>query len=329
MLLLTRHDVEILLPMSTAMEAVAEGFRRLATGGVTMPQRAVTPIPPHHGLHLSMPAFVEGIGEQGALAVKIVTVYGDNPARRQLPTIQGVLLLHDAASGQPIALMDAEALTAIRTGAASGVATRALARPDAAVLTIFGAGAQAMAQVEAVCAARAIRQVYVVTRTGRRDAAFCTTLRARLGTPVTPLRDTQTAVEAADIICTATNSPTPLFRGEWLRPGAHINAIGAYTRTMRELDGEALRRSRIIVDHRPAAQAEAGDIVLALAEGAITEEQIAGSLGEVLVGLIPGRTAAGEITLFKSVGLAMQDAVVAAQVYARARAMGIGQEIGL
>jgi ornithine cyclodeaminase/alanine dehydrogenase-like protein (mu-crystallin family) len=276
-----------------------------------------------------MPAFVEGVGEAGALAVKIVTVYGDNPARFALPTVQGLLLLHDARSGEPLALMDAEALTAIRTGAASGVATRALARSDASVLTLFGAGAQAAAQVEAVCMVRPIRQVYVVTRTGRRDAAFCASLRARLGMPVSPLRDAQAAVEAAEIICTATNSPTPLFDGRWLRSGMHINAIGAYTRRMRELDGEAVSRSRVIVDHRPAAQAEAGDLVLALEEGAIDEEHVAGSLGEVLAGIVPGRTTGDEITLFKSVGLAMQDAVTAAQVYARAVTGGRGQEIAL
>jgi ornithine cyclodeaminase/alanine dehydrogenase-like protein (mu-crystallin family) len=329
MLILTRHEVEALLPMSAAIEAVAEGFRRLASGAVTMPQRAATPIAPHNGLHLSMPAYVDGMGADGALTVKIVTVYGDNPARAGLPVIQGLLLLHDPTTGQPLALMDAEGLTAIRTGAASGVATEALARPDAAVLTLFGAGAQAGPQAEAVCAARAIRQIYVVTRTARRAAGFCADLAARLGIPVTPQPDIRAAVEAADVLCTATNSLTPLFDGAWLQPGTHINAVGAYTHTMRELDGTAVRRSRVIVDHRPAAQAEAGDIVLALAEGAIEEGHVAGSLGEVLLGAVPGRTAPDAITLFKSVGLAMQDAVTAAQVYARARAAGIGREIAL
>jgi alanine dehydrogenase len=329
MLVLTRHDVEMLLPMSVALQAVAEGFRRLATGGVTMPQRAATPIAPYNGLHLSMPAFVDGIGEEGVLTVKLVTVYVDNPARFHLPAIQGLLLLHDASTGQPLALMDAEALTAIRTGAASGVATRVLARPNASTLALFGAGAQAGAQVEAVCAVRPIRQVYVVTRTGKRDAAFCAELSARLAVAAAPLRDVRAAVEAADVICTATNSATPIFAGEWLRPGAHINAIGAYTRTMRELDGTCIARSRVIVDHRPAAQAEAGDILLAQAEGAVGEDVIVGALGEVLTGAVAGRTTPDEITLFKSVGLAMQDAVTAAQVYARAMDQGWGQEVAL
>jgi len=333
MLVLTRQEVAQLLTMPAAMAAVATGFRRLAQGAAVMPQRAATPIAPHHGLHLTMPVFVEGVGPDsldlgGALTVKIVTVYGDNPGRGLL-TIQGLLLLHDAATGAALALMDAEHLTAVRTGAASGVATQALARPDASVVTIFGAGAQAGPQLEAVCAARPIRQIYVVTRTGQRDAAFAAAMRERLGLPVTPTTDRRAAVEAADILCTATNSATPVFDGAWLRPGAHINAVGAYTRTLRELDAATVARSRVIVDHRPAAAAEAGDILLAQADGAIGPDHVAGSLGDVLLGTVPGRTAPDEITLFKSVGLAVQDAVVAAEVYAAALAQGMGQTVSL
>jgi alanine dehydrogenase len=331
MLLLSRHDVEKLLTMPAAIEAVEESFRRSAAGQVVMPQRAATQIAPHNGLHLSMPAFVAGVDgvtpAEGALSVKIVTVFGDNGARYGLPTIQGLLLLHDARTGAAVALMDAEYLTAMRTGAAAGVATRLLARPDAATVTLFGAGAQAGPQLMAMCAVRPIRRIYVVTRTGKRDADFCATMSAQLGVTVTPARDLRAAVEAADIICTATNSSTSLFPGEWLRPGTHINAIGAYTRTMRELDGVAVRRSHVVVDHLPAAQAEAGDIFLAQAEGAITADHVAGSLGQLLMGEIAGRTSPEQITLFKSVGLAMQDAVTAARVYRAAVAQGVGQEV--
>jgi alanine dehydrogenase len=333
MLILSRSDIEQLLTMSAAIAAVEEAFRRLAAGEVVMPQRIATPISPHNGLHLSMPAFVahvDGVtAADGVLTIKVVTVYGDNPTRYEMPTIQGLLLLHDARTGAAVALMDAEHLTAMRTGAAAGVATRLLARPDAATVTIFGAGAQSGPQLAAVCAVRPIRQAYVVTRTGSHDDDFCAAMSTQLEVTVTPLRDIRAAVEAADVICTATNSSTPLFPGEWLRPGVHINAIGAYTRTMRELDGVAVQRAHVIVDHLPAAQAEAGDILLAQAEGAIGADHVVGSLGQLLAGEIAGRTLPDQITLFKSVGLAMQDAVTAAWVYQAAMAGGVGQKASL
>jgi alanine dehydrogenase len=337
MLILSRADIEHLLTMPAAINAVEEAFRRLAAGQVVMPQRAATLIAPHNGLHLSMPAFVAGVegvapesaADDGVLTLKVVTVYGDNPMRYGMPTIQGLLLLHDARTGAALALMDAEHLTAVRTGAAAGVATHLLARADAATVTIFGAGAQAGPQLAAICAVRPIRQAYVVTRTGNRDADFCAAMRAELDIEVTPMRDVRAAVEAADLICTATNSSTPLFRGEWLHPGTHINAIGAYTRSLRELDAVAVQRAYVVVDHLPAAQAEAGDILIAQAEGAIGPDHVAGTLGQLLVGEIAGRTSPEQITLFKSVGLAMQDAVTAAWVYRAALEQGVGQKITL
>jgi ornithine cyclodeaminase/alanine dehydrogenase-like protein (mu-crystallin family) len=333
MLILSRSDMEELLTMPAAINAVEEAFRRLAAGQVVMPQRAATPIAPHNGLHLSMPAFVGEVNGvtagDGVLTIKVVTVFGDNPARYGQPTIQGLLLLHDARTGAAMALMDAEFLTAMRTGAAAGVATRLLARPDSSTVTLFGAGVQAGPQLMAVCAVRPIQRAYVVTRTGRRDADFCAAMSEQLGIAVTPVRDVRAAVAAADVICTATNSSTPLFPGEWLRPGVHINAIGAYTRTMRELDGVAVRRAHVVVDHLPAAQAEAGDILLAQAEGAIGADHVVGSLGQLVVGEIAGRTSLEQITLFKSVGLAMQDAVTAAGVYKAAVERGVGQRVVL
>ena len=335
MLVLSRHDVEQLLTMTDTLAAVEEGFRQLAQGNVVMPQRAATQIAPHNGLHLSMPAFVGG--DIGALTIKIVTTYGDNLAHYGLPTIQGVLLVHDAKTGQVVAMMDAEHLTAMRTGAASGVATQYLARPDAETVVLFGAGALGPGQLAAVCAVRPIRRAYVITRTGDKDIDFCQQMTNRLGIEVhaTPFdiaqgkRNTQHAITQADIICTATNSPTPLFPGGWVRPGTHINAVGAYIRTMRELDTALIQRSRVFVDHRPAANAEAGDILIPIAEGAFAQEQIAGTLGEVVNGDVVGRTSADDITVFKSVGLAMQDAVTAARLYAKAVTLGIGSQVHL
>ena len=327
MLILTRHDVESLLTMSEAIAAVEDGFRQLGLGQVVMPQRAATPIAPHNGLHLSMPAFVGG--DPGTLTIKIVTVYGDNQTRFGLPTIQGMLLLHDARNGQLIAMLDAEHLTAVRTGAASGVATRYLARPEAATVALFGAGAQAGAQLEAMCAVRPIQRAFVVTHSGLKDAVFCTAMATKLGIEVIATRDVQTAVNAADIICTATNASTPVFAGQWLKPGVHINAIGAYTAKMRELDTATIQRSRVFVDHHKAAQTEAGDILIPIANQEYAYTQVAGELSELINGQVTGRTKPDEMTVFKSVGLAMQDAMTAARVYALAQERGVGQNVHL
>jgi ornithine cyclodeaminase/alanine dehydrogenase len=337
MLVLRQGDVAALLTMSDAIGAVEHGFRQLALGKVVMPQRVATPVVPHQGLHLSMPAYVEGdsqsgVPEPGALAVKLVTVYGENLARFGLPTIQGVLLLHDAASGRLLAMMDAEHLTAVRTGAASGVATKYLAASrgaDANQVAIFGAGVQAGPQLEAMCAVRPIQKAMVVTRSGAKDAAFCARMSDKLGIEVIATRDAQMAVQQANIICTATNAPAPVFDGAWIRPGTHINAIGAYTARMRELDTTAVLCSRVYVDHHPAAQSEAGDLLIPIANGALAYDHVAGALGDLLIGRVAGRSNPDEITLFKSVGLAMQDAVTAAQVYQLALQRGLGEQVEL
>jgi len=327
MLILSRHEVEALLTMEDALTAVEEGFRQLALGTVAMPQRNATTVAPHNGLHLAMPAYVGG--EVDALTVKIVTVYGDNLPKYNLPTIQGALLVHDARTGQLLALMDAEHLTATRTGAASGVATKYLARTDAATVTLFGAGALGPGQLAAVCAVRPIKHAYLVTRSGEKDADFCTQMSKQLGIDIHATRNTQQAIENSDIICTATNSPTPLFDGKWLKPGAHINAVGAYKSTMRELDTTTLHRSRVFVDRHEAARAEAGDLCIPIANGDLTYDHVAGELGAVIAGTLPGRGDDSAITLFKSVGLAMQDAVTAKQIYLAALAQKIGTEVML
>lgn len=331
MLILSRHDVESLLTMPTAIAAVGEGFRQLALGNVVMPQRVATAIAAHAGLHLSMPAFVgsEEVGKPGTLTIKIVTVYGQNQARFGLPMIQGLLLLHDARNGQLLAMMDAEHLTAMRTGAASGVATQYLARADAATVLLFGAGALGPQQLAAVCAVRPIERALVITKSGEKDAEFCAQMQRKLGITVEATRDVEAAVRSADVICTATNSSEPLFAGQWLKPGTHINAVGAYTAKMREVDSTTIQRSRVFVDHHKAAQTEAGDILLPIADHEFSYDQVIGELGALINGAVVGRTHEDEITLFKSVGLALQDAVTAAQVYQLALEHGAGQQIDL
>lgn len=316
--------------MEDAIAAVADGYRQLALGNVTMPQRVATAVEPHNGVHLSMPAFVGGEGDDpGTLAIKIVTVFSDNPARYQEPTIQGVVLLHDARTGQPLALMDAEHLTAMRTGAASGVATQLLARPAARVATVLGSGVQAATQLLAVCTVRPIERALVFSLNAAGDEAFAQRMSARLGIPVERAPDPRTAVASADVICTATNSQEPLFDGAWLPAGVHINGIGSYTRTMRELDTATIVRSRLFVDGRTAAQTEAGDVVIPIAEGAITYDHVVGEIGAVLLGKVAGRTSPADITVFKSVGMAVQDAVTAPLVYRRALEQGLGQRVAL
>jgi ornithine cyclodeaminase/alanine dehydrogenase-like protein (mu-crystallin family) len=274
-----------------------------------------------------MPVFVDG--DPGALAVKVVTVFSDNLRQFSLPTVHATLLLHDPRTGRLEAILDGEYLTAMRTGAISGVATRLLARPESRTMTLFGVGAQAGPQLEAVCLVRPIEWVWVVSGGDPRETAFCARMNERLGIPVRHAPQVQQAVEEADVIATATTAREPVFEGAWLQPGAHINAIGAYTPTMRELDSETLRRSRLFVDLRRAAEAEAGDLLMAAAEGSLTLAAIAGELGELLAGKVEGRTDPREITIFKSVGLALQDAVTAARVVALARERGLSQEIQL
>lgn len=333
MLILTRRDVARVLTMPMALAAVEEAFRLLDAGAVQMPQRLATPVPPYDGVHLAMPAFVDA-GAGSALAIKVVTVYGQNPQRHALPMVQGALLLYDAATGALLALMDAEELTAMRTGAAAGVATRFLARPDASTLLLFGAGALAPAQVAAICAVRPIARVQVVARSETRAAPLCAALAARHGVAAEVVPNTPGAVAAAvagaAIITTATTSATPLFAGGDVQPGTHINAMGAFRATQRELDAATLRRARVFVDSRAAAAAEAGDILLAQQEAGAEEggrDLVAGTLGEALLGALAGRSDARQITLFKSVGLAVQDATTAARVYAAARAVGAGVEV--
>lgn len=332
MLILTRHDIESLLTITDAITAVESGFAQLSAGGVVMPQRVATVIAPHNGLHLSMPVFVNGKpneDEAGVLSIKAITVYPGNPAQYGLPMIQGVLLLYDAHNGKLLALLDAEQVTAMRTGAASGVATKHLARADASTVLLFGAGALGPAQLAAICAVRPIQRAFVITKSGNKDAEFCAKMAQELGIDVLPTRDPQSAIRNADIICAATTSSTPLFDGSWLQPGTHINGVGSYTAKMREVDTMTVQRARVFVDRIQAAQNEAGDLLIPLNNGEITLDHVLGELGQVINGDRPGRTSDQEITFFKSVGTAMQDAVTAAVVYRQALEKGVGQEIRL
>lgn len=326
-LLLTRSDVEKCLSMEDAIEAVEKGFRLLSAGEVVMPQRTVTPVVAHEGAHLCMPAYVAS--ESEVLCVKVVTAYGQNFVRYSEPPVQGVVLLHRPETGRLLAIIEAEHLTAMRTGAAGGVAANLLACADAATATVFGVGAQARAQLTALSVVRPLRTVFALSKGDPRAGSFCREMEGLLGCEVLLESDPAEAVSQSDVVITATNATEPVLRGDWLRPGAHVTAVGAFTRDTRELDSEAIRRAKLYVDYRAAALLEAGDVLIPLGEGVIAPDHIVGEIGEVLLGEAPSRTRADEITIFKSVGLAVQDAMVAGLLYQRAVEMGVGTEVAL
>jgi alanine dehydrogenase len=326
-LLLSRQDVQAVLTMQAAIEAVEEAFRQQALGKLIMPLRTAIRIPEYKGLHLGMPAYIGG--ETDALGLKVVTVYPDNPAKYDLPTTIGTLLLNDPRTGALLSIMDAGFLTAMRTGAVSGVATKYLARQDAAVVGVFGAGVQARTQLMAMCEVRAVARALVLDVSTEAQYAYCDEMSTQLGIEVVPEGDARQLVEVADILIAASSAHQPLFDGAWLRPGTHINGIGSHSPTARELDTRTILRSRVVVDLREAALAEAGDLMIPIEEGAMTADHIHASLGEVVAGQRPGRASQEEITLFKSVGLALQDVSTAVKVYQLALERGVGQAVSL
>lgn len=318
--LLTRDDVRAAVGMKDAIAAMGEAFAQLSTGRADVPLRHQ--LRTRGGITLLMPAYLRDTADLG---LKVVSVNEGNAARG-LPVVNAVVLVLDPDTGLPLALMDGTWLTALRTGAASGLATRLLAREDATIVALFGAGVQARTQLEAVRAVRPIREVRIVSRT----AAAARRLAAELD-GVTPrvMDDAAEAVRGAHIVITATTSTAPVFPGAALEPGTHVNAIGAYTPEMRELDDDAVRSAVLIVDSREAALSEPGDIVIPIRSGAITPSHIRAELGEVAAGTRPGRTSADEITVFKSVGSAVQDVVVARLVLRAAESRGLGTLVEL
>jgi ornithine cyclodeaminase/alanine dehydrogenase-like protein (mu-crystallin family) len=328
MLIISRPELRQAAPMDQAIDAVAAAFAQLSSGQAEVPLRPHVAIPPAEGLQLVMPAYLAG---SAALGVKALTLFPHN-TEQGLPTINALVLLFDTANGLPLALIDGNYLTALRTGAASGAATRLMARADARTLAIFGAGTQALPQVWAVCVARPINRVWIVNRSAERAEQLAVELRA-FGAPipndVRVAPAAQIALAEADIVCCATATATPLFDDADLRLGTHINGIGSYRPTMQEIPAATVARARVVVDQRHAAWAEAGDLVIARDQGWIGAEHVAAELGEIVAGLAAGRTDAEQITFFKSVGNAVQDVAVAQVAYARARELGLGQEISL
>ncbi|MFQ5538642.1 MAG: ornithine cyclodeaminase family protein [Gemmatimonadota bacterium] len=326
--ILSREDVAGLVDMPGAIDAMAQAFEALSTGAAEAPLR--TALASEAGVHLFMPAQVP---DADALGEKVVSVNHGNVARG-LPAIHAVVLMLDDATGRARALMDGTWLTALRTGAAGGLAAEHLSRPESRVVALFGAGVQARTQVEAVRCVRPITDVRIVSRTQDSAEALAGEVTERAAAEGFALRavamtDAAGAVRDADIIITATNSPTPVFPGDAVKAGVHITAVGSYTPRMQEVDAELIARSRVIVDQIQAVLAEGGDLAAPIAEGRFGPEIIAGELGEVVAGLIPGRTSEEEITYFKSVGNAVQDVVLGRRVLEAAEARGVGTLVRL
>ena len=326
MLILSAADLRRALPMTEAVEAMRGAFAAFSSGRARVPLRTHVPVERHDGVVLIMPALIEEPGLE-ALTVKTITVFQRNPGRGE-PLIQAAVQVLDPETGRPIALLEGGSLTALRTGAASGLATDLLSRPESRVAAIFGAGVQGRAQLEGISAVRALESVLVCDPSPEATARFIADLAGRDSIP-TDLR-AATAREAAaeaDILCTATVSSTPVFADADLARGAHLNAVGSYQPEVQEIPPETMARARVFVDSREAALAETGDLIQPIAAGLFGVGHIVAELGELVLGRATGRESPEQLTLFKSVGLAVQDAAAARVAVARAEELGLGQRV--
>lgn len=324
MLILNAAEVSKALPMSEAIEAMKNAYAALSSGTAIVPLRTRLSIPGSEALSLFMPAYVRSADDQ-ALAIKVVSLFPGNLARG-LAYIQAAVLVFDPETGRALALLEGSSLTAIRTGAAGGAAIDLLARKESKIVAIFGAGTQGRTQLEAACSARKIETAFIFDADTEKARTFADEMEVLIK-DIRVAQSAKEAIEHADIICTATTSTKPVFDDRDLRAGTHISAVGSYTPEMQEVPAETLQRARIFVDARAAVLEEAGDIIQPLRAGLFDKTHICGELGEVVLGRIPGRGSDEEITYFKSVGVAVQDAMAAQLALTNARKMNIGKEV--
>lgn len=325
MLILTKSDVARLLPIPACIEVMASAMTQTSARRVTLPLRQFMPVPGTTGRLGLMPGY---IAEPPRFGLKIVSKY-DRPAGSMHGTHVGAVMLFDAAEGLPLALMDGGSLTAIRTAAASALATRTLARADARTLGVLGCGEEAHVHIPAMLAVRKFTSIRVWGRNPARARAFVDHLTLPAGVTAEAVASAEDAVAAADVICTVTSAPTPILNGDWLRPGTHLNLVGSAVATTAEADTACVTRARFYVDYREAALAQAGELLNAIKAGAVSPAHIVGEIGEVLLGQAPGRRSAEEITVYKSLGIAAQDLAAAEYVYTAARAVGAGVAVNL
>jgi ornithine cyclodeaminase len=319
-LIINQEEVYRLLPIDECMTAVQDVLLALANGKALNPLRRVLNLPGKPGLLGIMPGYVESLNSFG---LKAVSVFHSNKGTAH-DSHQGAVMVFEADHGSLKAIVDGSAITAIRTAAVSGVATRLLARENAVDLAVLGSGVQAHAHVNAMLTARRIQRVRVWSPNADHVNAFAQNISRQCQLEVTPTKNALDAVKGADIVCTTTSSREPVLLGEWLSPGVHINAVGSSIALARELDSEAVAKSRLFVDRRESAINEAGDYLIPRNEGRINDEHIQGEIGEILAGQIPGRCTEAEMTLFKSLGLAVEDVAAAHLVYEKALRSGAG-----
>ena len=324
-LVLSQTEVRELLPMDRCIDLMAEALTGLSAGEAVNPLRHGIFLPDRSGLLGLMPGYT---AEPAVLGLKVIAIFPDNHGS-ELDSHQGIVALFDTQNGQPLAILEASEITAIRTAAASGLATRLLAREDASELAILGSGTQARTHLEAMAAVRPLNKVRVFSPHREHREEFAAKARRRLSLPVRAVDSSEEAVRGADLICTTTTSADPVVHGTWIQPGAHINAAGSSVASHRELDTESVVRARLFVDCRESTVNEAGDFLIPKQEGAVTDDHIQGELGEILLGRIQGRQSADEVTLFKSLGVAVEDLAAATYVYTEAKARGVGTGVEL
>ena len=326
MLILNRNDVERLLDLDALIDALASAMVEVSDDVVSQPPRISAQVPEREGNLLVMPAYLPG---SGSLAVKLVSVF---PHNHQLgvPSHQAIIAAFDPETGAPEAVMDAEFITAMRTAAGSALATRLLARPDADTLAILGTGVQAEAHAIAIPRVRPIREIRVAGRDIAKAISLASKLSQQLGIPVEGTDSFRDAVEGADLVCACTHAATPILLGRWLRPGVHVNSVGLNFQG-RELDADAVKMSRVFVESREAALASppagANDLTWPIRDGVIDKTHVVAEIGELVAGSHPDRTSDEQITLYKSVGVAAQDALAAGMVLAAAREQGVGLDV--
>jgi len=325
-LILSRKDLEAIMTMKETIEVVERAFREFALGTARMPTRASLTVFDKAGWMGVMPAY---LSETGSLAAKIVSVFEENPSKYSLPTVLATVTLNDASTGSPLAFMEGTYITAMRTGAAGGVATKYLARKDANAVGILGAGVQARTQLLAINEVRDVNKVYVFDISKEQVTRFSEDMSKAIGVGIEIAGSPEDVVKQSEIVATATTSKRPVVDGRLLRKGTHVNAIGSFRPDSRELDDETILKSKVVVDSKEAALAEAGDIIIPLKANRITESHIYAEMGEIVAGKKAGRVSNDEVTVFKSVGLGVQDAAAAYLAYRKAKEAGVGVEIEL
>lgn len=323
MLILSEKEVQGLIQIDELIGALEQAHVQYSTGKAVMPVRLVVPLPQIQGRITSMPGY---LGEDKALGMKVVTYFQNNP-KQGLPAILATIMLFSSETGKMIAAMDGTYITTIRTACASAMATKVLANAETPVLGILGAGVQARAHIEALARVRKLKCIRIYSPSGTSAAKIKHEMETSIGVPIEIAANPEATVRHAELLVTVTTAKEPIINSAWLKPGVHINAVGSHRPDLRELDGATLAKSKVVVDSREAIMGECGDILLALKEKSVGDNVIHGEIGEVLAGTKAARTSTSEMTIYKSVGIAIQDVATAQLVYRKALEKKIGTEV--